>query len=185
MSTAAYILHFKEVPNGLPTAVYIKPATWIRIICSGAPFNYDFGFRHFGYIEGTEAWLGLSDSLRAAVGWDEVAGQVGIYTGYVETGFDNVMWREELTIIVTESDGTMDVNDYTPFGTIQQLPRNLQVIESQAFAGTQMTEVDIPAGVTSIGQYAFDGSGLIGVYTHNNPVAINWAVSNGYVAVTE
>ena len=184
-TTETYTIHFMNVPDGLPTAVYIKPASWIRVVRAGTPFNYNFGFRNFNWIEGTEAWQDLSESLRDAVGWEEVPTVPGIYEGYVETGFDNVMWREKLTIVVTESDGTMSAADYRNFGTVEHLPADLRVIDSQAFAGTKLTEIDIPEGVAYIGEYAFDGSGLIGIYTHGNQVAIDYAVANGYVAIVE
>ena len=181
-----YTVHFLNAPDGLPQAVFMKPNTYIRVMRTGTPFNYNFGFRNFSQIEGTGCYQDLSDSLRSAVGgWDEVCGAPGIYEGYVETGFDNVFWREKYTLVITEADGTMNVNDYQNFGTVQKLPDSLTVIGREAFAGTKMTEVDIPAGVVTIEDYAFDGSGLVGIYTHNNPAAVQYATSNGYVAIVE
>ena len=89
-----------------------------------------------------------------------------------------------LTLIVTESDGTLDVKDYRPFGTAAEVPSGTKKIESEAFAGTKIREVDIPAGV-EIAEDAFMDSGLIAVYTHNDEDTIQWAVSHGVVAVTE
>lgn len=179
----SYKLHFKNTPKGLPTGVYLDPDKRVRVVPSGKPFEYEFGFRNFDQIEGSDAWQDLSESLRDAVGWAEIGGQPGIYEGYVETGFDNVMWREKMTIIVTKSDGTMKKADYTPFGTVAPAPAGLKTIESQAFAGTKLTEVDIPAGV-SISADAFDGTGLVAIYCHDQET-VNYAVSHGYVAVVD
>ena len=73
---------------------------------------------------------------------------------------------------------------YTPFGMVAAVPGGLKTIESEAFAGTKLTEIDIPAGV-SIAADAFRDTGLIAVYTHNDPDTVDWAVSNGVVALTE
>ena len=56
-------------------------------------------------------------------------------------------------------------------------------LKSQAFAGTKLTEVDIPAGV-SISADAFDGTGLVAIYCHDQ-ATVNYAVSHGYVAVVD
>ena len=85
--------------------------------------------------------------------------------------------------IVTEADGTLSRSKYTPFGTAASVPADLKTIESQAFAGTQPTEIDIPAGV-SIANDAFDGTGLIAIYAHDQDT-IDFAVEHGYVAVVE
>ncbi len=96
---------------------------------------------------------------------------------------ENVNMHQTMDVIVTGQDGTMRASEYTPFGTVATVPADLKVIESQAFAGTQLTEIDIPAGV-SIAADAFDGTGLIAIYCHDQ-ATIDYAVQNGYVAVVE
>ena len=78
----------------------------------------------------------------------------------------------------------MDKDDYVPFGSVTQMPAGLTKIEQEAFAGTKLTEVDIPAGVEIAGD-AFDDTGLIAIYTHNDPDTIQWAVDRGVIALTE
>ena len=109
----------------------------------------------------------------------------GIYEGYMETGCENILWREPLTVIVTNADGTMSASLYTPRGIVEQLPADLQRIEEKAFENVPMTEVDIPAGVISIADDAFDGCGLVAIYTHNNQVAVDFALDHGIIALTD
>ena len=181
--TGQYTVHF--ISTALPTGVYFTPESRILILKPGEYFMYDIGFRNWEQPEGEEAWRDLSDSLRDAVtNWAYAPDTPGVYEGYMETGCANLMWREKLTIVVTEADGTMSMDDYRPFGTVTVLPGNITRIESEAFAGTKITEADIPAG-TEIAEDAFDGSGLIAVYTHNDENTILWALRNGIVALTE
>ena len=79
---------------------------------------------------------------------------------------------------------TVKASDYVPYGTVMQMPSGTARIESEAFAGVPMTEIDIPAGVNYIAEDAFDGCGLIAIYTHNAYVTA-WAEDHGITAVTE
>ena len=122
--------------------------------------------------------------------WDHVDWEyctwsdAGVYPLQLVARADNLSMSMTVTAVVAEADGTMDVSRYTPFGTVATVPSGLKVIDSEAFAGTKLTEVDIPAGV-SIAADAFRDSELIAVYTHNDPNTISWAVNNGVVALTE
>ena len=62
-----------------------------------------------------------------------------------------------------------------------RLPENTTTIESEAFAGIPITQIDIPASVTHIADDAFDGCGLVIVYAHNEYVA-EWARQHGIIA---
>ena len=176
-----YTIHFKTAT--LPNRVYYSPENQLCVLRSGQDLIYEMFFENWNQIEGEDAWKDLSEDLRNAVGWEEVAGTPGIYEGYMEAGCANLVWREKLTLVVTEADGTMKASDYTPFGTVAITPAGLTAIESQAFAGTQLTEVDIPAGV-SIAADAFEGTGLMAIYCHDQDT-INYAVSNGFIAVVD
>ena len=79
----------------------------------------------------------------------------------------------------------MNEADYTPYGLVNTLPAYTIVIDSQAFAGTKMTELDILASVTTIAADAFDGSGLIAIYTHNKQDTIDYATDHGFVALVD
>lgn len=74
-------------------------------------------------------------------------------------------------------------SEYTPTGTVTTLPANITRIESEAFAGTKLTEIDIPAGV-EIADDAFDGTGLVAIYCHDQET-IDYAVRHGYKAIVE
>ena len=114
---------------------------------------------------------------------NDIWNQSGVFTMQMIAGSDNICMNKSIKVVVTESDGTLSRNKYIPFGTIATSPASLQAIQSQAFAGTRLTEVDIPAGV-SIAPDAFDGTGLIAIYCHDQDT-IDYAVGNGYVAVVE
>ena len=86
-------------------------------------------------------------------------------------------------LIVSEADNTIKASDYQPVGTVTSLPANLTKIDSEAFARTKLTEVDIPAG-TEIADDAFAGTGLIAIYTHD-AATIQWALNHGILAVVE
>ena len=122
--------------------------------------------------------------MRCGRGGRNIAAKPGVYDANASRTCGNVRWIENFTLIVTEADGTIKASDYRPVGTIAKVPADTTKIESQAFAGTKITEVDIPAGV-EIADDAFAGSGLIAVYTHNDEDTIEWAVSHEIVAVTE
>jgi len=106
----------------------------------------------------------------------------GVYPATVSVKWCNILWKETFQLIVTNEEGTINATDYTPAGTVAELPANLTMIERQAFAGTKLTEIDIPEGVTSIAADAFDGTGLIAIYAHNI-ATVEWAVEHGFVAV--
>ena len=72
---------------------------------------------------------------------------------------------------------------YTPFGTVAAVPGGLKKIESEAFAGTKLTEIDIPAGV-GIAADAFDGTGLVAIYCHDQET-VDYALQHGFAAVVE
>lgn len=99
-------------------------------------------------------------------------------------GMSNLEATMPLTLIVTEMDGTLSKNLYTPVGTVWKLPADTTAIESEAFAGTPIRQIDIPAGVTSIAGDAFDGCGLIAIYAHNQYV-IDWAAAHGVAALVD
>lgn len=96
---------------------------------------------------------------------------------------ENVRMNKAVDIVVTRADGTIQRMEYTPFGTVAAAPADLTVIESQAFADTKLTEIDIPAGV-SIADDAFDGTGLVAIYAHDQNT-VSYAVQHGYVAVVD
>lgn len=91
--------------------------------------------------------------------------------------------NKTIKVVVTEADGTMKKSKYTPFGTVATLPTGLKVIENEAYAGIQLTEIDIPSGV-DIAADAFDGTGLVAIYAHDQNT-VDYAVNNGYVAVVD
>ena len=184
-TTMPYTVHFETQPVSLPTAVKTIPENCIIVARVGEQFDYDIRFKNGdGLVCHESFYRSLSDNLQNEFGWDLTPTRSGIFEGYMETGVDNLYWREKLTIVVAKANGTLKADDYTPFGTVATVSSDLIRIDSQAFAGTSLTEVDIPAGV-SIAADAFDGTGLIAVYTHNDRNTIQWAVSNGFVALTE
>ena len=63
------------------------------------------------------------------------------------------------------------------------MPEDTTEIGDEAFAGTQITEISIPAGVRSIADNAFDGTGLIAIYTNGNQVAQYYAMRHRFVIV--
>jgi hypothetical protein len=115
--------------------------------------------------------------------WD-IANEPGICLANASKLCGNIRWIEDFTLIVTNADGTFPASKYTPIGTVTRLPEAIRTIESEAFAGTKLTEVDIPEG-TTIADDAFEGTGLIAVYTHNDPDTIEWAVEHGIIALTD
>ena len=120
-----------------------------------------------------------------AIDWENCKADVpGVYDIELCATSWNVSMIKKSRLIITKADGTLDASLYRPIGTVEKVPSGLKNIESEAFAGTKFTEIDIPAGV-NIADDAFDGTGLIAVYTHNDPNTIAWAVKNRFVAVTE
>lgn len=122
--------------------------------------------------------------------WDHVDWEhgtwmdAGVYPLQLVARADNLCMNATVDAVVTKADGTLSAGNYTPYGTVFTLPAAITVIESEAFAGTVVTEADIPAG-TQIAADAFTDTGLIAVYTHDDPDTIQWAVSNGIVALTD
>ena len=187
-----YTIHFMNSPKGLPTGLEMSFGN-ILVVKSGEKLGLadKVSFRNGWHIpnEYMDTMIGGGMNWQEGVTHDDhwiwdVAAKPGIYDCNVSKKCGNICWIEDFTLIVTEADGTLSVNQYTPFGTVATVPAELTGIESQAFAGTSLTEVDIPAGV-SIAADAFDGTGLVAVYTHNDPNTIQWAVDHGYVALTD
>ena len=82
-------------------------------------------------------------------GWTEqITGCASGITTITVTGDENV--RAEFIVIVLQEDGSCP-----PLGKRAVLPADLQVIEKDAFRGTDVCEVVVPQGCTSIGQTAF------------------------------
>ena len=119
----------------------------------------------------------------AGAEYDELYGEVTFRFCALKNGVWT-QWSNPVTIDVTEGQ-MMKAADYTPQGTVEQLPADLQRIEEKAFENVPMTEVDIPAGVTFIADDAFDGCGLVAIYTHNNQVAVDFALDHGIIALTD
>ena len=185
VGSGIYTIHFAEAPNGLPTSVQFTPANHLAIVKAGTEFEYNISFADWNGPQDGEYFRDLSENLNDVMGDGLIPEVPGIYEGYMETGCENILWREPLTVIVTNADGTMSASLYTPRGIVEQLPADLQRIEEKAFENVPMTEVDIPAGVTSIADDAFDGCGLVAIYTHNNQVAVDFALDHGIIALTD
>ncbi|MBQ8161432.1 MAG: hypothetical protein IJ083_11920 [Clostridia bacterium] len=109
--------------------------------------------------------------------------QAGVHSELIGLQYGSLMITKPVTIVVTENDGTISSADYVPFGQVTILPSNLKTIESEAFAGTSLTEVDIPSGV-SIADDAFDGTGLIAVYAHDQNT-IDYALNHDLIPVVD
>ena len=109
----------------------------------------------------------------------------GVYRGEVRliAVAENVMMHQTVDVVVTREDGTISADDYTLFGTVATVPADLTRIGSEAFAGTKLTEIDIPAGV-EIAADAFDGTGLVAIYCHDQGT-VDYALQHGFVAVVE
>ncbi len=179
--TGKYTVHFTDAV--MPQYVGYTPKDHILVVKAGEQLDYDIYFRQWNQLENEGSWRDLSESLRDVVGWDEVPATPGVYEGYMETGCANLIWREELILVVTERDGTIRKSDYKPFGTVAKTPAGLTTIESQAFVGTKLTEIDVPAGV-SIADDAFNNTGLVAIYAHDQGT-VNYALDKGYVPVVD
>ena len=186
-----YTVHFQNSSYGLPTGIDMDFGD-VLVVRSGEPLGLagKVRFKNGWYIPGEKI-----DTMIGGYNWqdgvrfdetvfDDVGDTPGIYECNASKMCGNIRWIENFTLIVTNADGTLPASKYVPFGTIAKVPANTTKIESQAFAGTKFTEVDIPAGV-EIAEDAFAGSELIAVYTHNDQDSIDWAVSHEIVAVTE
>ena len=189
---ADYTIHFMDSPTGLPTGIDMDFGN-VLVVKSGDRLDLEnkVRFKNGWSIPGEniETMLGGDYGWMNGVIQDEhfiwnLANTPGIYACNVSKSCGNIRWLEDFTLIITESDGTMNKNDYTPFGSVATLPAGVTRIESEAFAGTTLTEIDIPAGV-SIANDAFSGTSLVAVYTHNDPNTIQWAVDHGYAALTD
>lgn len=134
-------------------------------------------------IEGEELQYGYYYILYDAVSEGRIY-TPGVYSGYAELNYANIVCGRNYTIIVTNEDGTLDADDYKPVGSVFTLPDSLTTIGSEAFAGISIRQIDIPATVTSIAEDAFDGCGLAAIYARN-PYVLEWAVGHGFVAVVE
>ena len=129
---------------------------------------------------------GAGDEFFDLVNWQDECRVAG--TGVVEVPLvaysANLYMEKTVTYIFVNADGTLPANQYIPTGTVIKMPAEISTIGSEAFAGTHITEADIPAG-TEIADDAFAGTGLIAVYTHNDEETIEWAVNHGIVALTD
>ena len=187
-----YTVHFMNSPTGLPTGIDMDFGT-VLVVRSGQRIGLadKVRFKNGWNIPGEhiDTMIGGDVFNKDAVTHDEqwiwdIANAPGVCQANASKLCGNIRWIEDFTLIVTNADGTLPANEYTPIGTVTVLPAAIREIESEAFAGTKLTEVDIPAG-TMIADDAFDGTGLIAVYTHNDPDTIAWAVNHGIVALTE
>ena len=189
---AKYTIHFMNSPTGMPTGLEMDFGN-VLVVKSGDRLGLadKVRFRNGWNIPGehVDTMIGGGNNWQDGVTHDDqwiwdVAYQPGVYDCNVSKLCGNIRWIEDFTLIVTNADGTLEANKYTPVGTVWSMPASVTRIEAEAFAGTKLTEVDIPAGV-SIAADAFRDTGLIAVYTHNDPDTVDWAVSNGVVALTE
>jgi len=65
------------------------------------------------------------------------------------------------------------------------VPEGTTEIRSRAFADSSLAEIDLPGSLTFIAEDAFDGCGLVAIYTHNNQVAVDFALDHGIIALTD
>lgn len=193
-------VHYKTPANGLPTGLEMDFYDYL-IVRTGdiLPLDERVHFANNWSIQGEnpyeDAGAVLSNAGDAAnddiwtgvfVGWqnNRYADVPGIYRGRVAAFHKNVHFTEFFNLIITEADGTLPAANYpAPAGTFR-LPNNTTTIESQAFAGLNMTAIDIPASVTFIADDAFQASRLCMVYCHNQYVA-DYAVAHGLAAMVD
>lgn len=175
----------KTLKNGLPEGIQfsfgdtmiIKKGVTLPMVTSFTSFINNWS------IEGEDLRHGYYYTPQDAVS-DGQFNTPGIYGGYAELNYGNIVCGRSYTIIVTDEDGTLDASLYEPVGSVFTLPDSLTTIESEAFAGTSIRQIDIPETVTSIAEDAFDGCGLVAIYAHNLYV-LEWAVDHGFVALVE
>ena len=184
-----YTVHFKNSPVGLPTGLEVDFGDHL-IVRTGEEIKLrdNVRFKNGWRISGEDysVPLGGDGNIWDGVnGWDSYYGnQPGIYQANVSAMSANVRWIEDFTLIVTRADGTLPVSARPAPATLIRLPANTQRIEAQAFAGSPIGSIDIPAGVTFIADDAFDGCGLVYAYCHSQ-YAIDYAVSHGLVALVD
>ena len=178
------LVHYVPAPS-LPTGIefgFKDP----MIVQSGEKIPLNAWFKNGWLIPGYEPEVYLGGGNNIWEGIDEYtwcAATPGVYDANMSVHSANIYWVENYTLVVTKADGTMSKSDYQPFGNIMKLPAGTTVIESEAFANTTFTEIDIPAGV-SIADDAFKDSSLIAIYAHDQDT-IDYAVSHGMVAVVD
>jgi len=107
----------------------------------------------------------------------------GVYRVGLVAASENVRIQKNISVMIVGSDGTIPRKDYVPLGTVTELPNDLQKIEKEALSATNLTEIDIPAGV-SIAEDAFSGTGLIAIFAHDQ-ATVDYAVSHGFIAVID
>ena len=61
------------------------------------------------------------------------------------------------------------------------LPEGVEEIESKAFAGSTLSEINLPASLTFISRSAFDGPDKVHVEAQKGTYAYKWAVKYGYI----
>ncbi len=96
---------------------------------------------------------------------------------------NNICMQKTIRYIVTRDHLIIPEEDYRPFGTVSILPEDTTEIGDEAFAGTKLTEISIPAGVQSISEDAFEGTGLIAIYTNGNQATQYYAMRHRFVIV--
>lgn len=184
-----YTVHFKNSPVGLPTGLEVDFGDHL-IVRTGEEIKlrdnvrFKNGWRIYG--EDYSVPLGGDGNIWDGVNdWGNYFGnEPGIYQANVSAMSANVRWIEDFTLIVTRADGTLPVSARPAPATLIRLPANTQRIETQAFAGSPIGSIDIPADVTFIADDAFDGCGLVYAYCHSQ-YAIDYAVSHGLVAMVD
>ena len=95
----------------------------------------------------------------------------GTYDVRLVTMSGDLWMARTLRYYVTDESGRIREADYRPFGTVSTLPEDTTEIHAQAFAGTQLTEISIPASFTSIAEDAFDGTGLLAIHTNSSDIS--------------
>lgn len=126
------------------------------------------------------------DSFLRYAGWNSnyIVDDPGVYTIHPHVYSANLVWIDTLTLYVVDANGVLPENNY-PAGTgnVLRLPANLTEIGSQAFANLpNLTEVDIPIGVTSIAADAFDGCGLLILHCKSD-YAVDYALEHEFIPV--
>ena len=178
-------VNFVSLPSR-PTGVEIGYSNpMIAKFADRVDYNPDIRFKNNWQLNGqlTYSLYGDGDFWNAVV-WDNSTwNQSGIFTMQMVACSGNICMNKTIKVVVAKADGTMENSKYIPFGTVATVPSSLKVIESEAFSGTQLTEIDIPTGV-NIAADAFDGTDLVAIYAHDQ-ATVDYAVNNGYIAVVD